>query len=445
MVELKKTLPPALQVRNLSVFDHLVFSALDTDDEMHDVVVVKGAYALGPTADPSQGTSLALKPAPEASVICVVDAYFGEANTSSVRTESDLAPFKPKCDVVVVGSAYSPSGQPVQRVTVGIEIDDGAGRSKLSHRLAICGPRDLVKHTGLERSVTVLARSLGGDVPDWFLDEPGAFLDMPLRYEMAFGGELKVSAEDVAAERLKSDERLSDEVRTKHPAGAAAPVAHTVCRCNPLGCGFVETWHVRATRATRYPAPRIEAVGAPLSAELLQALAGGRSQCGSDPALTPQGFGVVTKAWQPRLKLAGTFDETWRTSRAPFLPKDFDMAYWNGAHPAMQCSYLYGGEIVTLTNLMASGSPGTRRGPADETIADFRIPAAELALRTKFDDGRVICALLPIDTFVIDLDAALVHLAWRIRIPSGVAFADAALVSLSERRELVAARAIAAA
>jgi hypothetical protein len=152
----------------------------------------------------------------------------------------------------------------------------------------------------------------------------------------------------------------------------------------------------------------------------------------------------VTKAWQPRLKLAGTFDEAWRTTRSPFLPKDFDMAYWNCAHPAMQCAHLHGGERVTLTNLMASGTPGTQREGSSATTATFRLPAVDLALRTKFDNGRIINALLPIDTLVIDLDAMLVHLTWRLRIPSGVPFVEASLLSLSELRKMVRDQPVAA-
>lgn len=443
MLQTDAPLPPALSVTNLSPFAHLVFSALGTDDEINDVLVVKGAYELRADGDPDRGSLLELEQAPEGSGLTVVDEYFGAVNKSSVRIESDLAPYKPKCDVIVIGSAHSPSGRPTTRVDVGIDIDDRAGQRKLGHRLVVFGPRDLIRRPILERGVNSLARKLGVNSSEWLLGEPSPFLTAPLRYEIAFGGELKVMADEEAAQRLKVGDRLTDDIRQKHPDGLAAPVAHTVCRLNPLGRGFIQNWHAHATRATRYPAPQIESADAPLTADFIQALADGHDSKDTEAALTPQGFGVVTKAWQPRLKLAGTFDEAWRATRAPFLPKDFDMAYWNGAHPSMQCAHLHGGETVTLTNLLPPGAPGTRRAGHGATVTDFRLPIVDLALRTEMEDGRVIRVLLPIDTLVIDLDAMLVHVTWRLRVPGGVPFVEVQLLALSDLRDMIDAQLLA--
>ncbi|WP_339468849.1 DUF2169 domain-containing protein [Pseudomonas sp. EL_65y_Pfl1_R83] len=38
----------------------------------------------------------------------------------------------------------------------------------------------------------------------------------------------------------------------------------------------------------------------------------------------PPGFGVVSRAWAPRLPLAAAYDETWTRERSPGLPPDAD-------------------------------------------------------------------------------------------------------------------------
>ncbi len=424
-----------IDVVNLSPFAHLTFSAIDNLDEMAEVVVAKASYTLHP-ASPSGDGDLSLTLAAVDTTLFVTDECFGAINKSSVRTESDLAPFKPRCDVIVIGAAHSATGQPVTQITVGVEI---ARRAKLIHRhsLRVHGERDLVRRDALDRGAATLvwlatAGSVG--VPEWYLTEAKPFLTCPLRYELAFGGEMKVSADEAGADRVAQADRLPEAVRSSHPDGDAAPVAHRVCPMNPLGRGFVEQWHIKATRSDRYPAPRIETAAAPFTPELFDELTHGRTPFGSHAGLSPQGFGVITKAWQPRLKLAGTYGEVWRTTRWPNLPRDFDLAYWNGANPAMQCEHLKGGERVKLTNLLPHGAPGTRVSAPDANTAGFQLPAVELALRLELDSGHISYGLLPIDTLTVDLDAMVVHLVWRMRVPAELPVRHASLMSLNALR-----------
>src|SRR5262252_8423769 len=53
------------------------------------------------------------------------DLYYhpGDPETCSVLYEDELAPYKPATDVVVIGQAHAPEGQPVEKLTVGIEVD----------------------------------------------------------------------------------------------------------------------------------------------------------------------------------------------------------------------------------------------------------------------------------------------------------------------------------
>ena len=42
----------------------------------------------------------------------------------------------------------------------------------------------------------------------------------------------------------------------------------------------------------------------------------------------PMAFGPVGRAWQPRPKFAGTYDQNWLDNVFPFLPADFDDHYY---------------------------------------------------------------------------------------------------------------------
>ncbi|HVY45002.1 MAG TPA: DUF2169 domain-containing protein, partial [Minicystis sp.] len=50
------------------------------------------------------------------------DEHEGGSPTASVSSPSDLAPFKPRADVVLVGSAYAPGGQPVRSLVARLGV-----------------------------------------------------------------------------------------------------------------------------------------------------------------------------------------------------------------------------------------------------------------------------------------------------------------------------------
>ena len=53
------------------------------------------------------------------------DEFYGDPTTSSCIQESDFAPYKPKCDIILAHAvAYAPEGKPHQRWPVGIRIGE---------------------------------------------------------------------------------------------------------------------------------------------------------------------------------------------------------------------------------------------------------------------------------------------------------------------------------
>lgn len=391
-----------MDLGNHTPFVALAYDVLDPRGEQSHVVAVRGTYDLRPAVDAGADVTHCAELAEEQGDLVVSDAYHGEMNRSSVRVESDLAQHKPRCDVIVLGAAHSPTGAAVARVDVGVRIvrekalQEGieAG-TLLDHHLAVHGAR------AFERR---------GD--GWALGDAEPFVELALRYEHAFGGELKVYAEDEAAKRVGDEHRLPDEVRRAHPEGEAAPVAHTTCAWNPVGVGFLQRWYAEAAEVERWPAPRIEAPGAGISAEVFARLVRGEVEPGALPELSPRGVGVIAKPWQPRLRLAGTFDDRWRAEVWPLMPADFDMAYWNGAHPDMQCAHLFGREVVELSNMLPPTAPGVGR-EGGRTVCRFRVPAADAFVMLTAKGGATTFATLPIDTITIDLAAMRVSLVWR--------------------------------
>ncbi|UWE15550.1 DUF2169 domain-containing protein [Herbaspirillum huttiense] len=208
--------------------------------------------------------------------------------------------------------------------------------------LLVTGPREWRKRSALLRALSLFV------LPAWKLGTPQAITTLPLRYEYAYGGENKILETEPAAARVNKKHRLPG----RKPLPESAPdgdmqkaIAHAVHEHNPIGLGFAEDWYLRATKTTRIPAPQIQALNHP--------------PLRFGEACMPAGLGIVGRAWQPRLRLAGTYDPQWLEGRHPGLPADFDFAYWNAAPADQQViPHLDGDETITLSNLCPAGERG---------------------------------------------------------------------------------------
>jgi hypothetical protein len=417
-----------MDFENLSPFAALTYEIVDPRGDAYEVVVARGTYALRDAggAEAALGLTHVAVPLDQQPELVFSDEYHGELNRSSVAVESDLAQHKPRCDVIVIGSAHSPSGEPSPRVEVGIRVVRDAAPpgvaevgTLLSHRLVVHGPRAFERLGGGEQG--------GG----WVLTDPEPFTALPIRYEHAFGGQLLVHAEDEAAGRLDDAHRLPDAVRERHPDGPRAPVAHTSCPYNPVGVGWLEGWYADALAVDRWPAPRIEAPGAEITAAHFDRLVRGELRAGEIAALVPRGLGVIAKPWQPRLARAGTLDDRWLEGRWPLMPLDFDMAYWNGAHPDMQCPHLFGGERVELWNLLPPHAAGAVLEEGPRVACRFALPGVRVGVRLGNDRDQEAWLAARIDTMVIDLTEMRLSLVWRVVAPQ-VGVASVTLVAVEE-------------
>jgi hypothetical protein len=225
------------------------------------------------------------------------DEYHGEPGASSLRYAGELHPGKPTTDVILLGHARAPGGKQVTELKVGLRVGP---REKV---LQVIGDRHWL---GLEPS------------------KPAPFVVMPLVYERAFGGNLRMR-----------DAVIQTEER------------------NPVGVGFALGI---GRAANRDPLPNIE--------DPRQLLTEGTRP-------SPAGFGCVAPSWLPRRSFAGTYDERWQQTRAPYLPEDFQAQYLNCASEGLTFDrHLMGGEPVLLVGM-------SERGPLRSAI-----PAC--ALETRF-------------------------------------------------------------
>jgi hypothetical protein len=124
---------------------------------------------------------------------------------------------------------------------------------------------------------------------------------------------------------------------------------------------------------------------------------------GDRPA--PMGFGAVAPHWTPRPKYAGTYDETWQKSRAPYLPKDFDPRFLQVAPEDQQVhGYLRGGEPVEIAGATPSG------------VLRFALPARRVDVVFHLDSG-VERRSANLDTVILRPDESRLVLVWRAALP----------------------------
>ncbi|MFZ1987190.1 MAG: DUF2169 domain-containing protein [Desulfatitalea sp.] len=258
---------------------------LDKEGREHLVVCVKGTYSI-----PRDGSMPRL--ADEQLPLVEADTFTGEPGFSAPIHESDYAPVKPRCDVLLNGSAYAPGGRPAVKVPVGLRF------GTMQKGFNVVGDR-------------VWEYSFLMTKASWA--QP--FVRMPISYDRAFGG-----VDDSQGDPRKVRAILE----------------------NPVGVGYHH--YIGKEWVDGRPLPNTEAPGEAVAAP--------------DQRYRPISFGPVGRGWQPRATLAGTYDQNWLDNIFPFLPPDFDPAYFQAAPVDQQVAYPQGGEPVILNNLTPEGRIG---------------------------------------------------------------------------------------
>ncbi|WP_455203661.1 DUF2169 domain-containing protein [Kaarinaea lacus] len=197
------------------------------------------------------------------------DEFYPEdqEQTGSIKYESDFAYYKAAADLLLSGKCHAPQGEAVTQCDVSFQVGE---RRRL---LRVFGNR-YWQHT----------------IGSGAISEPTRFLEMPIIYENAFGGE----------------------------------GFHN----NPIGKGALKGKLL----------PNVEDVNNLIDSP--------------DDQPEPAGFSAVNRTWEARASKLGTYKGDYLKKRWPWFPEDFDWSHYNAAPAAMQVpGYLKGDEKLSFENL----------------------------------------------------------------------------------------------
>lgn len=294
-----------------------------------------------------QGNNWYLPLAREQGHLFAADEFYGEAGQSSLRFCSDYIPHKPRTDILLNAQAWAPYGKPTPHWLAGVKIEQH------EQRLAIFGARHWTRKWG------------------WGLSIPEPCTQVPIHYERAFGGGININSAEQPPNYLDFEPR------------------------NPIGCGLLHKQHPDK----HVIVPQIEDphnlidIGDPY-----------KRPC-------PMGLGAIGRSWQPRLSLAGTYDDDWLALRHPYLPKDFNPSYYQDAHQGLTLpTLLSGGERIHLTYLCP-----------EQAEASLQLPKLKLLWLLENTRGDKLYNQLKLDTVLLDIEQGLeqgsVYLSWRTQWP----------------------------
>ncbi len=334
--------PLLRRVENTTPFAHFVGDKMGPSRRFFDVVVVRGTFVLAPGR---------LTRAEEQAPVVLADEVWDseDAARSSLKQAGDLHLAKPGADVCVTGTARAPDGQARPRWDVAVAVH-GAWQALASHTLVACGPRAWHYVRG-----------------DWLLAEPRPTAEVPIRYELAYGGAFRDPHQE-----------------------------WTIHKPNPSGRGFADA--STADRRAPLPAPQWELPSRPVR------------RLGE--AVPVAGLGPLARFWSARAQYAGTYDDLWRAKAsashaagAPIdYPPDFDARFFHTAPPELRASRpLRGDERIGLVGLVAGHPRFTTQLPGVEVVASLFVSG-----------GTWVEQAMSLDTVHIDLDAARVALVWRL-------------------------------
>lgn len=189
------------------------------------------------------------------------------------------------------------------------------------------------------------------------ITDPEPFVTMPLIYERAFGGMDLIYGETI----------------------------RDVDSRNPVGRGFTGLKHQNELNGLSLP--NLECPD-----HLIR-------DFGDRPE--PACFAPIAPNWQPRAGFAGTYDERWQQTRAPYLPDDYNPRFMNVAPLGLiYPGYLQGGEAVRIIGMHANGELG------------FKLPYVNLSNKVLIA-GEEISSPFLLETLLLDPNHSQLSMVWR--------------------------------
>ena len=339
-----------MKYTNSTPFPTLCFESIGPEGRHVHTIVVRATTTINP------GGLLIL--ADEQLPLNFTDRYFGKPGASSLKYPNDLAPYKPKADIVLLATAYPPGKS---ALVWGVKVSVG----QHAKSLVVIGPRFWKK-------------GLFG----WELSPLQPASKQPIRYESAFGGTLTFVDKE-------GEVRIVD-----------------VCRDNPVGKGWMSPLESKVSGGVKtFPAAQFYSGASDLPPDF-----------GKEYAI--EGFGAIAPSWSSRQKHVGSWEASEGKDTVP-VSCGFDPLFFNCAHPDLIVPYLNGDEAVQLVNLTPDARldfqlPGHVvfiAGQFAEQEEPASIPAFLDTLMIEPDDMRVTLvwrATVPVEAVPEALEARLI-------------------------------------
>lgn len=319
-------------------------------------VLVKRTYGIRPNQP--------LVRAEAARPLTPVDEFHppGDPESCTVQHEADLVPFKPATDIVLIGRAHAPGGQPTTQMDAALQLGEHGKTVRITGD-RVCGWR-----AGLPPVFT----------------EPQPFATMELRYERAYGG---------------MDYRSDPALPFFYPR-------------NFLGRGVALKNVLEAVHGLALP--NLEDPRDLLTPE--RVVIHDPDRWNDQPL--PAGFGWFPKTGYPRCSFVGVVpgtldpDTVMREERLGLVPErqialfrqrklpSYDVRFANGASLGLAVPYLRGDEQARLTGLTPDG------------VLEFTLPGEVPGITLDIGQGAV--ELSPVlHTVCIRTEDGEVDLVWR--------------------------------
>lgn len=355
---------------------------------------------------------------------------------SGIVEESDLAHYKPKCDVIIKGHAYVPKHRQNQdSFTASIKLQTPdytvlaepvaatkyafvaqsskkpakdryqTGRVLIDKTLTILSPRYLLND------------SITGNSHYKLHIEP-----MPSKVSLnpssSFGGYSLIEDRHNALNYIDKNELIPEDTRHAIKLNPHHGVIAYLQEdsFNPAGTGYCSPAYYKYVQPQRITLSQIHHSDLLISESIVNQVSKNKLDYERHNRLVA-GFGVRAKSHPERVKLVGEIDEAFIESGDAY-PKGFDFAMWNSAYADQQTEFLTDNEWLTLTNLCKPDTVAatiTRSGDTElKLYLPENLPYVELESRNL----QIMFTELPmhLDTMIVSPDQQKVNLVWRSMI-----------------------------
>ena len=274
------------------------------------------------------------------------DAFDTTGRGTSLITPGDMAPFKHGTDVTVLGTA---------------SVAEARSSWPISLQVGQC--HKVLRVHG-ERYWEPVWKGLGRRIfSGWRITEGRPSVSVPLSWDVAFGG--------------------------KRPAANGQQMHED----NPVGIGILD--EDCSPRDQLVPAPQIELENCPIS------------EWRAD--YKPEGLSPIAPWWRSRQKYAATYDQSWRETRFPLPPLDFDYRFWQTAPADQQVRpWLFGNEVVRLHGFFSSAPK-----------LEFRLPLQKIFCLVRYRGDSFSSNIMFLDGVHLELGQTEIRcrLSWRASFP----------------------------